>query len=164
MTARKPPSRRLNRNTKDVGVINEPGTAPTMPRGLCRQAQDAWTGYWEDDVSSIVKPSDLVLVHRWVRDLDRYYRLSAEADRQPFVKGSRGQDTYNTAYNLTAKLIASIREDEKQLGIGPLNRLRLGLVYGTATQTLADLTAEITISEEDDPRLTVVADVVEPMN
>lgn len=27
----------------DIGALHRPGTAPAMPRGLCRAAQTAWT-------------------------------------------------------------------------------------------------------------------------
>jgi hypothetical protein len=46
------------------------------------------------------------------------------------------------AAGLTLKIQALIAEAEKQLGIGPLNRLMLGLVVSESFKTLADLNAE----------------------
>jgi hypothetical protein len=47
-------------------------------------------------------------------------------------------------------LEASIRADEQQLGVGPLNRLRLGLAVSESARSLADLNIEV--QESDDPR------------
>jgi hypothetical protein len=59
--------------------------------------------------------------------LDRYHRLVAEADKEPMVTGSTGQPRPNPLYDLVLKIEASVRADEKQLGIGLSNRLRIGL-------------------------------------
>jgi hypothetical protein len=53
MSERKPPARRQNRVTRDIGLVRETGKAPLMPRGLCKAAQDAWRAYW---ASSSPKP------------------------------------------------------------------------------------------------------------
>jgi hypothetical protein len=154
----KPPSKRINRITKNVGVISAAGKAPPMPKGLCRQAQDAWRAFWADTVSGVLRSSDATVALRWVKNLDRYARLIAEADREPVVVGSQGQDRANPVYALAFSVEKSIREDEAQLGIGALNRLRLGAQLSEAAKTLADLNAED--SNVTDPRatLTVVAD------
>ncbi len=130
-----------------------------MPRGLCEAAQQAWRGYWSDSVSGVMRPSDAVIALRWAANLDRYYRLIAEADREPMVIGSTGQTRENPAYGVALKIEASIKDDERQLGIGPLNRLRLGAHLTEAAETLADINAEV-ISAGDDPRaaLSIVAD------
>lgn len=159
MSARKPPERRQNRITRDVGVVREPGTAPSVPRGLCKPARDAWTAYWADSVSGATTGSDIALITRWAKDLDRYHRLVAEADREPFVLGSKGQPILTPIYGLALKIQAAIADAERQLGIGPLNRLKLGLVVTESFKSLADLNAE---AEDDnsayDIRLAAVPD------
>jgi P27 family predicted phage terminase small subunit len=157
----KPPGKRINRITKDIGAVTAAGDAPRMPTGLCRQAQNAWKEYWSDAVSGVMRPSDTTLVLRWVTNLDRYHRLASEADRAPMVTGSTGQPKANPLYDLVFKVEASIREDERQLGIGPFNRLRLGVALSERAKTLADLNAEAQhANQDDDPRgtLSVVAD------
>jgi P27 family predicted phage terminase small subunit len=159
MTARKPPERRQNRITRDIGPIREAGKAPPMPRGLCKAAQDAWTAYWSDHVSGATTGSDLALITRWIKNLDRYHRLVAQADRKPVVRGSKGQDIGNPLYQLVFKLEAAIEKAEQQLGVGPLNRHKLGLMVTESFKSLADLNAE---AEDDcdtyDIRLTAVPD------
>lgn len=130
-----------------------------MPRGLCKPAQDAWESFWDDPISSMSRGPDTVVAVRWVKNLDRYWRLSAAADAEPIVKGSTGQTRSNPVYDLALKIEASIREDEKQLGIGALSRLRLGAVYGEGAKTLADLNAEAedAAADEGDFRLLLLA-------
>jgi hypothetical protein len=136
-----------------------------MPRGLCKAAQDAWTAYWSDHVSGATTGSDLALITRWARNLDRYYRLTAEADRNPVARGSKGQPIGSPLYQLVFKLEAAIERAEQQLGIGPLNRLKLGLIVSESYKTLADLNAE---AEDDcdtyDIRLAAVPDAGKTQN
>lgn len=156
----KSPGKRINRVTKTLGVVSAAGKAPRMPYGLCQQAQDAWRGFWGDVVSGVMRSSDTTIAVRWIRNVDRYHRLVAEADREPMSVGSTGQPCVNPIYVFSLKLEASIRDDEKQLGIGPLNRLHLGVVLSESAKTLADLNAEAHDATENDPRatLTVLAD------
>jgi P27 family predicted phage terminase small subunit len=142
----------------DIGAVRRPGNPPTMPAGLCKQAQTAWAGYWKDAVSGVMRSSDAPIVLRWVKNLDRYHRLLAEADAAPIVEGSMGQPRPNPVYRLVFDLEASIKTDEAQLGIGPLNRLRLGVAMTESAKSLADLRAEAEAdAENDDPRTTLIS-------
>ena len=152
----KPPGKRVNRVTKNIGVVRAAGIAPPMPRGLCQQALQAWGDFWADVVSGAMRPSDTTIALRWVKNLDRYHRLIAEADRQPIVTGSTGQPRPNPLYDLCFKLEASIGTAERRMGIGPLDRLRLGLVLSETANSLADLNREITDTDNDDPRANLV--------
>jgi hypothetical protein len=152
----KPAQRRQNRVTKSLGMVRAAGKAPRMPRGLCKPAQDAWTGYWTDTVSGVTRESDNSLVLRWVRNLDRYCRLIAEADKSPMIPGSTGQQRANPIYDLAYKVEASIKADEQELGIGPMNRLRLGIAFSESAKSLAELNAEAEDDADDDPRLTLI--------
>jgi hypothetical protein len=132
-----------------------------MPRGLCTPAQQAWRDYWSDAVSGVMRCSDASVALRWAANVDRYHRLIAEADREPMVVGSTGQPRPNPLYDLVFKVEASIKDDEKQLGIGPLSRLKLGVALSETAKTLSQINAEAQDdAEKDDPRtkLTVVAD------
>jgi hypothetical protein len=156
MSARKPASRRQNTITRDLGVATSAGKAPSMPRGLCTAAQGAWGNYWCDGVSGVIRTSDHTMVLRWVRNLDRLHRLAAEADRSPMVPGSKGQPKINPIYQFMLKLEVSIREDERQLGIGPYNRLRLGLALSEGAISLAALNAEAEVDDGDDSMASIL--------
>jgi hypothetical protein len=123
---RKPPAKRQNRVTRSIGPVRSAGRAPRMPAGLCRQAQEAWRGYWSDTVSG--------------------------------VTGSTGQPKGNPLYDTAYRIEASIREDEKQLGIDPLSRLRLGAQLSEAAKTLGEINTEATNAADPRAALTVVAD------
>lgn len=160
----KPVAKRQNRITKSVGQVRSPGTAPRMPGGLCRAAQNAWHAYFGDDVSGITRPSDTPVVLRWVANLDRMHRLLGEADKCPIVAGSKGQPQTNPIYRLALRLEDSIREDERQLGIGGLNRLRLGVLVAEGQKTLAELNAQADDNATDDPRLILLQPVEDSEN
>lgn len=140
----------------------ERGEAPLVPEGLNRpEAIDLWTHYWDDVLSGLVQESEIALVTRWVRNVNRYMVLMDVADAEPMVEGSMGQKRENPAYGLALKLEASIRADEAQLGYGPKNRAALGLAVVEQKKSLADLNARYGGGhgrevEDEDPRLAIV--------
>lgn len=149
----KPAEERQRRNHRDLGLVTLPGGGvPQAPSGICAAAKDAWTSYWGDVVAGVVRPGDASLVDRWVRNIDRYHRIIGLADAEPVVTGSTGQMKPNGLYDLAFKIEASIKADEQQLGIGPLNRLRLGVKIAEGAKSLADLTADAEGGDDDDPR------------
>ena len=145
----------------DIGVVDAVGPAPRMPADMCRPAQNAWRSYWTDVLSGVMRDADATLVLRWVKNLDRYHRLLAQADSEPVVMGSTGQPKANPIYDLIFKIETSIKDDEKQLGIGPLNRMRLGVALSESAKSLADLNAEVESDDEDDDPRTGLA-VINP--
>jgi len=158
---RKPAAKRQNRVTRDMGLVSAPGKLPAPPAKLCKAAKDAWNAYWTDIVSGSVREADAPLVLRWIQNLNRYNVLIAQADADPIVAGSTGQKRANPIYDLALKLESSIKVDEQQLGIGPLNRLKLGMAIGEASRSLADLETEGSENDEDDPRLILLAGAIE---
>ncbi|MDH6123432.1 hypothetical protein [Kitasatospora sp. GP82] len=150
----KPPEERQRRNARDLGAVTAPtGEAPEPPADLVPAATAGWAAYWGDVVAGAIRPSDASLVDRWVRNLDRYHRMLSLADADPVVTGSTGQLKPNGLYALAYQIEASIKQDEQQLGIGPLNRLRLGVKIAEAQTSLADLTADAEGgADDDDPR------------
>jgi phage terminase small subunit len=163
---KKPPGQAVDpRNGRQVELaMVDRVAAPSVPEGLRRESAVAlWRSYWSDVVSGLVQPSEVALVERWVRNIDRYLVLMAVADEEPLVAGSMGQTRENPAYSLALKLEASIRADESQLGYGPKNRAALGIAVVESKRSLADLNAKYgggdggdDPGEEEDPRLTVV--------
>lgn len=150
-----PPKRaedRQGRHRADLGIVRASDSRPAPPSRMCAAAKDAWEAYWDDVIAGVVRPGDAPLVDRWVRNLDRYHRIMRLADKEPVVEGSTGQQKPNGLYDLAFKIEASIKADEQQLGIGPLNRLRLGVKIAEGAKSLADLTAEAEGGDDDDPR------------
>jgi hypothetical protein len=84
-------------------------------------------------------PVDRAVLLRWVREMDRYLRLSAEADACPSVRGSQGQPVENPLYGTAYKALAAVQACEKQMGMGALNRSALGIAVITERRSLADM-------------------------
>jgi hypothetical protein len=148
VTRRKAAATRIRSGTLDLGTIDKHGAAPPMPRGLCRQAQDAWRRYWGDPVSGATLAADLTVVFRWVANLDAWHRVRAAAAAELLVAGSKGQMRLNPLWDLAMQLERAIRDDERALGIGPRGRLQLGLSIAQTAATLDVTTGERPAADE----------------
>ena len=139
---------------------------PDLPEGLCPEAEQQWSLYWESAAAGVQTPADRGVVLRWVDAVNRYLRLLGEADLQPLVEGSTGQPTANPLYAIAEKALGTIERCEKQMGIGALNRAGLGIAVLTEQKSLADMNARYgggehpnadqAGTEEADPRITIV--------
>jgi P27 family predicted phage terminase small subunit len=127
------------RNGRRADLTVVMGARFEPPEGLCPEALEAWDAYWSDGVASVQTPVDRAVLLRWVREMDRYLRLSAEADQQPSVRGSQGQPVENPLYATAYKALAAVQACEKQMGMGALNRSALGIAVITERRSLADM-------------------------
>lgn len=105
---------------------------------LVEPAEDAWDRYWFDPVSKILNESDYVLVYRWITNLNRYFKLIAEADAEPIVTGAQGQDAMNPKYTAANNALTAAERIERQLGMGPSNRSKLGIELIQADGAMAE--------------------------
>jgi P27 family predicted phage terminase small subunit len=115
------------------------------------ETRKAWDALWEDPVSSLLSVADRPLLLRWVDALDRAGRTLAEADKRPTVKGSMGQPVENPLYGVADKALRVAMAIEAQVGVGALNRARLGLTFSAAQLSLADLNAAFMGEGDDEP-------------
>lgn len=127
------------RNGRRADLVPIAGARFDAPEGLCEEAYSAWDAYWDDTVASVMTPVDKAVLIRWVREMDRYLRLSAEADEQPSVRGSQGQPVENPLYGTAYKALAAVQQCEKQMGMGALNRSALGIAVITERKSLQDM-------------------------
>ena len=149
------------RNGRRVELVAVEGARFEPPPGLCDEAQAAWSAYWEDTVATVQTPVDRAVLIRWIREMDRYLRLSVEADQQPVVRGSQGQPVENPLYATAYKALAVVQACEKQMGMGALNRSALGIAVITERRSLADMNAKYGGGRDND-RPAIVAEVVDP--
>ena len=138
------------------------------PGHICEAARAAWDAFWEDRQAGLLTPSAKVVLLRWVDALDRYIRITAEADASPLVQGSQQQPVMNPAYKAAGLALSTVEACEKQLGLGGLNAASLGIAAITEQRSLRDMNARYgsyggsdDANEEADPRLRVVGGVVE---
>lgn len=112
------------------------------PEGLLPEVLELWDAYWTDAASTVQTPADRGVLTRWIKEYDRYLRLSAEADKRPLVPGSKGQSVANPLYALADRALAAAERCERQLGVGALNRSNLGIAVLGERRSLAEMNAK----------------------
>ena len=103
------------------------------------ETKRAWSALWDDPVTATLSPVDRPVLLRWADALDRAVRALAAADADPVATGSMGQPVENPLYGVADKAVRVAQACESQLGIGALNRARLGIEVTTAARSLAQL-------------------------
>jgi P27 family predicted phage terminase small subunit len=132
------------RNGQRVGLAVVAGQRFDLPEdvaeGLLPQTVDAWDAYWSDPVAGVHTPADRAALLSWIEALDRHTRLLRAADQQPLVDTSQGV-TRNPLYAVAEGVWKTIAELQAQLGIGPKNRVALGIAVIQEQRSLADVNA-----------------------
>lgn len=134
------------------------------PADLCPEAAAAWEEFWADRPALLLTPSAKTVLLRWVTALNRYLITTREADLEPLLTGSTGQQVANPLYRIAEQALRTVEACERQLGVGGLNASSLGLAAIQERRSLADMNARYGgapsgSSDEDppeDPRLTVI--------
>jgi hypothetical protein len=115
-----------------------------------------WKALFDDEpLSSVLSPVDRELVVRWAQAVDDNLKALATARDNPISTGSMGQEVESPHFKIAAQAMSVIVECERQIGIGALNRARLGLALLQERASLADLAARFEPGggDEPDPRL-----------
>jgi len=121
-----------------------------------REALAAWDGLRNDPVWRLFTTADRPILLRWVDAIDRAGRAFRRADRNPVVIGGNAQVTEHPSYTTAAKAIAIAERCEQQMGVGSLNKFRLGLTVNQAKKSLLELNEAFAggaQDDDDDPRL-----------
>lgn len=162
---KKPPGRAVSARN---GMQGSPGGAVALERfGLPRRSdgkkydlrtQRMWRALFDDQaLSSVLSPVDRELVIRWAQAVDDAIKALELARGKPVVKGSMGQEVKSPYYEIYAQMIAVVEKCEAQIGVGALNRARLGIAILTEQATLNSLNAGFPgdggFGDEPDPRL-----------
>ncbi len=119
------------------------------------ETKRAWDALWNDPVATALTPVDRPVLLRWAEAIDRASRSLELADEDPIAKGSMGQAVESPYYGIADKALRVAQACESQLGVGALNRARLGLAVVAARASLADLNAALAGApgaDDDDPR------------
>lgn len=130
---------------------------PPAPKGLLAATARAWDAFWRSEAAALVLPADLPALERLFELRDERTRCMRAARRARMVAGSTGQPALNPLYKHVSTLDSEIRQLEDRFGLAPLSRLRLGVTFGEAARSLADLNAAAATGaapeeEHDDPR------------
>lgn len=127
------------RNGRRADLTPVSGGRFEAPEGLSEQAAALWEAYWADTVSTVQTPVDRGVLTRWITEYDRYLRMTAEADLEPLVRGSTGQQVENPLYKIAYRALDAAERCEKQMGVGPLHRSNLGIAVITEQKSLRDM-------------------------
>lgn len=82
--------------------------------------------------------------------MDRAARCFRRADRKPVVLGGNGQVTEHPSYATGAAAIRTAEKCEQLLGLGALNREKLGFTIASARKSLEDLNKALDDDDADD--------------
>jgi len=146
-------NRRARSNLKLIAQHDpEAVVIPDPPEGLDGARLESWRGFFESELSQLVNGTDLSAVNR----LWSYYQQHADLTnifaKGRMVAGSTGQPRLNPALDGLMKLETAILRLENELGLTPSARLRLGIVFADATNSLDELAqryARPAITDED---------------
>src|SRR5438128_799635 len=139
----KPADVRQRRNTRPTLTLlpgkHAPIKPPRPPAGLLPSSRKAWAAYWRSSVAQVAQNVDLGALERWIRAVDEYERCLPVLTQHRLVNGSMGQPVLNPLAAYLAEVGRTIAHHEQAFGLTPLARLRLGIAYGQAKLTAADL-------------------------
>lgn len=120
------------------------------------ETRKAWLALWSDPVATALTPVDRPVLLRWADAIDRAARSLELADAEPIATGSMGQEVESPYYGIADKAVKVAQACEAQLGVGALNRARLGIAILQERSSLVDLNAKYAgggdSGEERDPR------------
>lgn len=164
MPRRKNPSERLNRETRDLGLVRRTeGAVPDCPKlggkAMSARVRGWWDTYWASDIAGAALDADLPALARLFELYEQRERLLAVYLEAPFATGSTGQLSMHPAAKEIASLDARIDRLEAAFGLTPDGRLKLGIVMGAAARSLDELNRAFTSTADDDehdPRLRVI--------
>ena len=147
-------NRRSRTNLKLIEQ-HDPSAAvvPMPPEGLSEAQIEAWSEFWHSELSQLVKTTDLSSVRRLFNYYQQHEDLTAIFQKGRMVAGSQGQPRLNPALDGLMKLETAILRLENELGLTPSARLRLGITFADATnslQALSERFASVDFEDEDE--------------
>lgn len=141
--------RRNGRRLEELGPTLEP-RLPRPRHTFEPTTLDAWDGFWTQDVAATVTEADWAIVWAWIEALDDAAKKRLTADLEPLVTGSMGQLVANPLYQVAASREAVALQCARQLGIGPRNRMDLGLALYNGQKARAEAAAAAADAEGDE--------------
>jgi P27 family predicted phage terminase small subunit len=112
---------------------------PEPPHGLDGSRLESWRGFFESELAQLVNGTDLSAVNRLWSYYQQHADLTAIFAKGRMVAGSTGQPRLNPALDGLMKLETAILRLENELGLTPSARLRLGITFADATNSLDEL-------------------------
>jgi hypothetical protein len=141
--------KRNGRRTELEGGVRLTYFPCPLPRASAA-ALATWEMAWTDPVHDAWTPADGPILVRYIEHWERAQKAARRADRKPVVLGSVGQPAEHPSYSTMARSISVVERCEQLLGLGALNREKLGLTIADRQISLADLNARFAGGDDDD--------------
>ncbi len=89
----------------------------------------AWASAWQSEVSVLWTEADRSILDQWIDAIERSHYFNALADREITRAMRRGEDVVidHDGYKVALQYTKVAAECARQLGLGPLNRISLGI-------------------------------------
>lgn len=130
-------NRRARSNLKLISEHDaDSAQVPEPPDNLSPVQLDSWQEFWLSELSQLVKRTDLASVKRLWSYYQQHEDLTAIFEKGRMVAGSQGQPRLNPALDGLMKLEGAILRLENELGLTPSARLRLGITFADASNSL----------------------------
>ena len=123
---------------------------PDPPEGLSASNLESWDEFWHSELSQLVKRTDLASVRRLWDYYQQHEDLTVIFAKGRMVAGSQGQPRLNPALDGIMKLEGAILRLENELGLTPSARLRLGITFADASNSLDALAQKFDSVADDD--------------
>jgi len=135
--------RRSQTNLRLIEQHDVTAPIPDPPDGLSPQRLDGWREFFESPLAGLVKSTDMSVVRRLWNYSQQHDDLTAIFEKSRLVSGSQGQPRMNPAHDALMKMEGAILRLENELGLTPSARLRLGITFADATNSLDSLNERI---------------------
>jgi hypothetical protein len=126
---------------------------PKRPEGWDLRTRRVWAALWADPVSSALSVVDREMVIRWAEALDDHGKALVRAREDPITEGRNDQPVASPWFAIAKQAMDIVTECERQIGVGALNRARLGIALIQERASLLDLAGRRSGGDEPDPRL-----------
>lgn len=135
-------------------LVKDPETGELRSEPWRLETRKAWSALWADPVAMALTPVDRPVLLRWADSIDRAQRHLELGDADPIATGSMGQEVESPHYGIADKAVKVAQACEAQLGVGALNRARLGIAILAERESMDALNARIAgdSDDDDDPR------------
>jgi P27 family predicted phage terminase small subunit len=126
---------------------------PTPPDHLSPARVDDWQRFFRSPLAGLVAETDLSSVRRLWTYYQQHDELTEIFQKSRLVVGSTGQPRINPAHDALIKMETAILRLENELGLTPSARLRLGITFADAHNSLEALTEQVQDDDDDDDLL-----------
>jgi len=150
-------ARQRRRSSTNLRLIDsyDPDTVdiPEPPEGLSPERVNDWHKFFQSPLAGLVTDTDLSVVRRLWNYYQQHDELNAIFAKSRLVAGSTGQPRMNPAHDALLKTEAAIFRLENELGLTPTARLRLGITFADASNSLEALNERLQDDTADDEML-----------